>query len=83
MLTAVVVFVPNHTIVGGSYLENAAFNPSLAPLQSALVSLVVHQEAFADITRVVLVESSAGMISHAAERAWSWPSSLHEPLSTS
>ena len=55
------------TIVKGSYLENAAFNPSLAPLQSALVSLVMHQEIFADMTRVVLVESSGGTISHAAE----------------
>ena len=67
MLTAVVVFVPNHTIVGGSYLENAAFNPSLAPLQSALVSLVMRQEESADITRVVLVESSGATISHATE----------------
>ena len=55
------------TIVSGSYLENAAFNPSLAPLQSALVSLVMHQEAFANITRVVLVESSGATISHATE----------------
>jgi len=55
------------TIVSGSYLENAAFNPSLAPLQSALVALVMRQEAFADIVRVVLVESSGRTISHAAE----------------
>ena len=55
------------TIVSGSYLENAAFNPSLAPLQSALVALVMRQEAFANIARVVLVESSGRTISHAAE----------------
>ena len=55
------------TIVSGSYLENAAFNPSLAPLQSALVSLVMRQEEPADIRRVVLVESSGATISHATE----------------
>jgi cytidine deaminase len=54
-------------IVSGSYLENAAFNPSLAPLQSALVSMVMHQEQPADIKRVVLVEVSGGSISHHAE----------------
>jgi cytidine deaminase len=40
----------------GSYLENAAFNPSLSPLQSALVNLVLAGEDFAAIRRVVLVE---------------------------
>jgi cytidine deaminase len=54
-------------IVSGSYLENAAFNPSLAPLQSALVSVVMHQEAPADITRVVLVETAGAVISHHPE----------------
>jgi len=55
------------TVVRGSYLENAAFNRSLAPLQSSLVAFVMRQEAFANIARVVLVESSRRTISHAAE----------------
>ena len=54
------------TIASGSYLENAAFNPSFGPLQSALVSLAMRQEQFADITRVALVET-AGMITQAPE----------------
>ena len=54
-------------IVSGSYLENAAFNPSLAPLQSALVSMVMHQEEPADIKHVVLVEMTGATISHQAE----------------
>jgi cytidine deaminase len=54
-------------IVSGSYLENAAFNPSLSPLQSALVSLVMHQEEPAAIKRVVLVEMSGVSITHQAE----------------
>lgn len=57
----------NGTVVSGSYLENAAFNPSLAPLQSALVSVVMHQEDLAGITRVVLVEIADARITHQAE----------------
>jgi cytidine deaminase len=54
-------------VVSGSYLENAAFNPSLAPLQSALVSVVMHQEEPAHIKRVVLVEMTAATITHQGE----------------
>lgn len=50
----------------GSYLENAAFNPSLSPLQSALVNVVFGGEEFAAITRVALVEVRGGAISHRA-----------------
>jgi cytidine deaminase len=54
-------------IVSGSYLENAAFNPSLAPLQAALVSIVMHQEEPANIKRVALVELGGAVITHQAE----------------
>jgi cytidine deaminase len=54
-------------IVSGSYLENAAFNPSLSPLQSALVSVVMHQEDPANIKRVALVEVTGAAITHQAE----------------
>ena len=50
----------------GSYLENAAFNPSLPPLQSALVNLVLAGEDFAAIRRVVLVEVNGAAISQRA-----------------
>ena len=48
----------------GSYLENAAFNPSLPPLQSALVNVAFGGEDFASITRVALVEMRGATISH-------------------
>lgn len=54
-------------VVSGSYLENAAFNPSLSPLQSALVSMVMHQEEPSAIKRVVLLEKSGAGITHQAE----------------
>jgi cytidine deaminase len=40
----------------GSYCENAAFNPSLSPLQGALISLYAHGRKIEEIRRVVLVE---------------------------
>jgi cytidine deaminase len=47
----------------GSYIENAAFNPSLPPLQSALVGFLFGGEDFADITVVVLCEVDGASIS--------------------
>ena len=47
----------------GSYLENAAFNPSLSPLQSALVNVAVAGEEFGDIMHVALVELQDAKIS--------------------
>jgi cytidine deaminase len=47
----------------GSYLENAAFNPSLSPLQAALVNVVFAGEELGAITRVALVEMRGAAIS--------------------
>jgi len=53
-------------IYSGSYLETVAFNPSLSPLQTALVSLLVDQKGYQDISEVVLVEGLNPMISQAS-----------------
>ncbi len=50
-------------IYKGSYIENVAFNPSLPPLQTALVEMLVVGEEYAAISRVVLVERSGAKIS--------------------
>lgn len=47
----------------GSYMENAAFNPSLSPLQAALVALVADRGRYSDISEVVLVEGKDAMAS--------------------
>jgi cytidine deaminase len=47
----------------GSYIENAAYNPSLPPLQTALVCLVVSGESYSAISEVVLVEVESAPIS--------------------
>src|SRR5205085_355011 len=47
-------------IFSGSYLENAAFNPSLSPLQVAIVNLVAAGREYQEINSAVLVERKPG-----------------------
>lgn len=47
----------------GRYAENAAFNPSLPPMQMACAHAVLGGEDLATITRAVLLESKNGQIS--------------------
>ena len=50
-------------IYKGSYIENAAYNPSLAPLQTALVALILAGESYSAISEIVLVEAEGTRIS--------------------
>jgi Cytidine and deoxycytidylate deaminase zinc-binding region len=45
------------TIVAGRYAENAAFNPSLAPIQGAMIMLAFAGQLNAVIEEAVLVEA--------------------------
>ena len=47
----------------GAYIENVAFNPSLSPLQTALVALIVAGDKFSAMSRVTLVEVGGAAIS--------------------
>ncbi|MCG3737518.1 cytidine deaminase [Vibrio cincinnatiensis] len=51
----------------GAYAENAAFNPSLPPLQVALIQLRMAKESFELIRDAALIEMSQGTISHLAD----------------
>lgn len=53
-------------IYSGSYLETAAFNPSMPPLQAALVALVADHRDYSEIKAVLLVERQSATISHEA-----------------
>jgi len=48
----------------GRYAENCAYNPSLSPLQGALIALHLAGDNLSHITRAVLVESSNSDVSH-------------------
>ncbi|MCF1428740.1 MAG: cytidine deaminase [Shewanella sp.] len=60
---AVAIKTADGRVFVGRYAENAAFNPSMMPLQMALGELLRHNLGFDTIERVVLLESSAGQIS--------------------
>lgn len=54
-------------IFTGSVAENAAYNPSMSPLEAAVVSLVISGgKSYADITDAVLVEAANSKVSQAA-----------------
>ncbi|MBS0629826.1 MAG: cytidine deaminase [Verrucomicrobia bacterium] len=54
----------------GSHLENAAFNPSISPLQAALISLVADMKDYSEIKAVAFYENGGAKISQeAASRA--------------
>jgi cytidine deaminase len=44
-------------IYSGRHAENAAYNPSMSPLQAALSQLVLHDQPFGSIVEAVLVEA--------------------------
>ena len=50
----------------GSYIENVAFNPSLSPLQTALVGLIASGQTYSAITEVSLVELDGARITQSA-----------------
>jgi len=61
--SGVALIASTKTVYAGSYLENVAFNPSLSPLQVALVGLIMADEEPSRISSVVLVELEGALIS--------------------
>ncbi|MGL5294363.1 MAG: cytidine deaminase, partial [Aeromonas sp.] len=53
----------NGQIYTGRYAENAAFNPSLPPMQMACAHALLNGEDLASLRRAVLLESKQGQIS--------------------
>jgi cytidine deaminase len=61
---AVAVQTSAGKIIAAPYIENVAFNPSLSPLQGALVAMRMQRLAWADISRALLVETAGSLSSH-------------------
>ncbi|CAG9464618.1 unnamed protein product [Pedinophyceae sp. YPF-701] len=58
-----VAAITGDQVFSGPYVESAAFNPSLPPLQSCLVDAVSRGLAsYEEITHVVLVETARGLV---------------------
>ncbi|WP_426448362.1 cytidine deaminase [Siccibacter colletis] len=56
--SGIAIEMQDGTVFTGSYAENAAFNPTLPPLQCALNVLSLSGYDYADITRAVLAEKA-------------------------
>jgi cytidine deaminase len=50
----------------GAYLENAAFNPSLSPLQAALVTMELAGQSIGDVEEATIVQVQDSKIDHTA-----------------
>ncbi|PSC68243.1 cytidine deaminase 1 [Micractinium conductrix] len=62
---AAIVTGEGHVYSGG-YIESAAYNPSLPPLQTAIVDAVIDgMPCYTEATEVVLVELAGGAVQHA------------------
>ena len=69
-LSGAAVQTSNGRIFAGSYIENAAFNPSLPPLQAALAGYFAAGKSAGEIQRAVLVEGEKSTISqHTATKS--------------
>lgn len=62
-LSGVAIMTSDARTFAGSYIENAAFNPSLPPLQAALAGLFAAGRAADSIVRLTLVEEDSAKIS--------------------
>jgi len=60
----------NKKIYSGSYIENAAHNPSLSCIHCAIISLVAGGEQWADVESVVVVEKRDSKVKHSFYSAW-------------
>lgn len=54
----------NGVIIRGAYAENAAFNPSLSPLQTAIIMLIMSGYSLSMITSAALVEVKNSPLKH-------------------
>jgi cytidine deaminase len=63
--TGIAIQTTEGKIYSGSYLENVGFNPSLSPLQSALVALVADGAEYSQISEALLIEQGSDKISQA------------------
>lgn len=56
--SGVALMTSSGVICTGRYAENAAYNPSMSPLEAALSQLVFHGQDFSTIVEAVLVETN-------------------------
>jgi cytidine deaminase len=58
-ISGVAIKLRNGSIVGGSYYESAAFNPSISSIQSAIIRARLNGESLDEIEEVVLLQTKS------------------------
>lgn len=66
---AVVIKLTDGNMVTGSSVENVAFNPTLQPLQAALIDLLAHGYSYDDIAHVTLGTVLRGAVDYSGTTA--------------
>lgn len=65
----VLLELPGDKYITGSAIESVAFNPTMGPLQAALIDLYAHGYEATDIVRAVLVTELGGKVDYSASTA--------------
>jgi cytidine deaminase len=63
--SAVVLGLSDGSFVTGACIESVAYNPSMGPLQAAVVDLLAHGYDYSDITEATLATSRGGAVDYA------------------
>ncbi len=66
---AIVLRLADGGMVTGSAIESVAFNPTMGPLQAAMIDLIAHGYAAADIVEAALGTSIGGAVDYSASSA--------------
>jgi cytidine deaminase len=61
---AIVLRLQDGTVIRGSAIENAAYNPGLPPLQAALINLIAAGRDYAEIAEAILGTEAGGAVDH-------------------
>ena len=64
-VSAVALTIGDGRTFVGQYLENAAFNPSISPVQAAAVGLVLGGSSLNDVVRAAVVSTADSAVRHA------------------
>jgi len=65
-LAGVAIQIHSGQAFNGAYVENAAFNPSISPMQTAIVALALTGRSAGEVTEAAIVQMQESKIDHAA-----------------
>ncbi len=61
---AIVLTLSDGTLIGGSAIESVSFNPTISPLQAAMIDLFAHGYAATDIKAAVIATSDGAQVDY-------------------